>query len=53
MRQKGIGEKMMKYIKKMHVGVKFGVKCGNNEITDFVDQRKRVRQGCSLSPYLL
>jgi hypothetical protein len=26
------------------------VKSGDNEVTDFVDQRKGVRQGCSSSP---
>jgi hypothetical protein len=29
------------------------VKCGGDEATDFVEQRRGVRQGCSLIPYLL
>jgi hypothetical protein len=32
--------------------VKFCVKCSGDEVTDFVEQRRGVRQRCSLSPYL-
>jgi hypothetical protein len=32
--------------------VYFCVKCGGDEVTDFVKQRRGVRQGCSLSHYL-
>jgi hypothetical protein len=28
------------------------MKCGGDEVTDFVKQRRGVTQGCSLSPYL-
>jgi hypothetical protein len=28
------------------------VKCGGDEVTDFVERRSSIRQGCSLSPYL-
>jgi hypothetical protein len=28
------------------------MKFGGDEVTDFVEQRRGVRQGCSLSPYL-
>jgi hypothetical protein len=36
----------------MHEGIKFCVRCGNNEVINFVTQIKGVIQGCSLSPYL-
>jgi hypothetical protein len=51
MRKKGVSDNMVEYIKKMYDDTKFCVKCGGNEVTDFVEQRRRVRQGCSLSPY--
>jgi hypothetical protein len=35
----------------MHNGTKFCLNCGSNEMTNFVEQRRGVRQGCSLSPY--
>jgi hypothetical protein len=28
------------------------MKCGEDEATDFVEQRRGVTQGCSLSPHL-
>jgi hypothetical protein len=33
MRQKEINEKMVECIRKMYDGAKFGVKCGDNEVT--------------------
>jgi hypothetical protein len=36
----------------MHGDTKFCVKCGGDDVTDFVKQRKGIRQGCNLSPYL-
>jgi hypothetical protein len=35
----------------MYDDTKFCVKCGGDEVTDFVEQRRGVRQECSLSPY--
>jgi hypothetical protein len=36
----------------MYEDSKFCVKCCGNEVADSVEQRRGVRQGCSLSPYL-
>jgi hypothetical protein len=36
----------------MYEGIKFCVRCDNNEVNNFVTQTKGVIQGCSLSPYL-
>jgi hypothetical protein len=33
-------------------GIKFCVKCGEDEVTEFIEQSRGVRQGCSLCPYL-
>jgi hypothetical protein len=52
MRKKGVSVNMVECIKKMYDDTKFCVKCGGNEVTDFVEQRRGVRQGCSLSPCL-
>jgi hypothetical protein len=52
MRKKGVSDNMVECIKKMYDNTKFCVKCCGNEVTDFVEQRRGVRQGCSLSPYL-
>jgi hypothetical protein len=43
MRQKEISENMVERIRKMYDGIKFCVKSDDNEVTDFVDQRKGVR----------
>jgi hypothetical protein len=50
--KKGVSDNMVECIKKMYNDTKFCVKCGGNEVTDIVEQRRDVRQGCSLSPYL-
>jgi hypothetical protein len=52
MREKGVSDNIVECIKKMYADTKFCVKCGGDEVTDFVKQRRGVRQGCSLSPYL-
>jgi hypothetical protein len=36
----------------MYDGIKICVKCGDDEVTDFTEQKRGVRQGCSLIPYL-
>jgi hypothetical protein len=43
---------MVKCIKEMYDGIKICVKCEDDEVTDFIEQKTGVRQGCSLSPYL-
>jgi hypothetical protein len=52
MRKKGVSDNMVECIKKMYDNTKFCLKCGGNKVTDFVEQRRGVRWGCSLSPYL-
>jgi hypothetical protein len=52
MRMKGVSKRMVSCFSNMYEGIKFCVRCGNNEVTNFVTQTKGVRQGCSLSPYL-
>jgi hypothetical protein len=49
--RKGISDNM-KCIREMYDGIKFCVKCGEDEVTDFIEQKRGVRQGCSLSSYL-
>jgi hypothetical protein len=36
----------------MYDGIKSCVKCGEDVMTDFIEQERGVRQVCSLSPYL-
>jgi hypothetical protein len=36
----------------MYNVTEFCVKYGDDEVTDFVEQKRRVRKGCSLSLYL-
>jgi hypothetical protein len=36
----------------MYDGIKFCMKRGEEEVTDFMGQKRRVRQGYSLIPYL-
>jgi hypothetical protein len=50
--RKGVSYNTVKYIKETYEGIKFCVKCGEDEVTDFIEQRSGVRQGCSFSPYL-
>jgi hypothetical protein len=52
MRKKCVSDNMVERIKKMYDDTKFCVKFSGDEVTDFVEQRRGVRQGCSLSPYL-
>jgi hypothetical protein len=49
MRKKGVS---VERIKKMYDDTKFCVKCGGDVVTDLAGQRRGVRQGCSLNPYL-
>jgi hypothetical protein len=51
-RKKGVSDNMVECIKKMYNDTKFCVKCGGDKVTDFVKERRGVRQGCSLSLYL-
>jgi hypothetical protein len=43
---------MVKCIEEMYNRIKFCVKCGEDEVIDFIKQRRGVNQGCGLSPYL-
>jgi hypothetical protein len=52
MRNKVVSENIVRCIKKMYEGIKFCVKCEGDNLTDLVEQRKGVRQGCSLCPHL-
>jgi hypothetical protein len=52
MRRKGVSVDMFECIKRMYSGAKFCMKCRDDETTDFVEQRRGVTQGCSLSPYV-
>jgi hypothetical protein len=52
MRKKCVSDNMVECIKEIHDDTKLFVKCGGDEVTDFVKQRRGVRQGCRLSPYL-
>jgi hypothetical protein len=36
----------MKYIKEIYDGIKFCVKRGEDEVTDFIKNRRRIEQGC-------
>jgi hypothetical protein len=42
---------MVECIKRMYNGTKFCVNCQDDEVTDFVEQRRGVGRGCSLSPF--
>jgi hypothetical protein len=42
----------MNCIKTMYNGIKRFVKCGEDEATDSIEQRRGIRHGCSLNPYL-
>jgi hypothetical protein len=52
LRRKGISDNMVKCIREMYDGIKFCAKCGEDKATDFIEQKRGVSQGCSLSPYL-
>jgi hypothetical protein len=52
MENKCVSDNMVKWISEMYDGIKICVKCGENEVTDFIEQTRRVGQGCSLSPYV-
>lgn len=43
---------MLNCINEPYDGITFCMKCGEDEVTDFVEQIGDIRQGCSLSPYL-
>jgi hypothetical protein len=49
---KRVSERVVSYLSNMYEGIKFCVRRGENEVTNFVTQTKGVRQGCDLSPYL-
>jgi hypothetical protein len=42
----------MKCMKELYDGIKFCMKCEEEEVTDFMGQKRIVRQGYSLSLYL-
>jgi hypothetical protein len=49
---KEIGYNIVKCMKEAYDSIKFCVKCGEVKDTRFVKERRGVRQGYSLSPYL-
>jgi hypothetical protein len=51
LRRKAVSDNMMKYVKKIYDGIKFCVKRGDDEVTEFIEQRRGI-QVYSLSPYL-
>jgi hypothetical protein len=53
LRRKGISDKMVECIRRIYDGIKFCVKCGEDVVTDFIEQERGVRLGCILSPYLI
>jgi hypothetical protein len=53
MRKRDLSENMVRCIKKMYEGIKFGVKCDGDNVTNFVEHKRGVRYGCSLSPHLI
>jgi hypothetical protein len=52
MRMKGVSERMVSCSSNMYDCTKFCVRCGNNEVTNFLTQTEGFRHGCSLKPYL-
>jgi hypothetical protein len=53
LRRNGISDNMLKCVGEIYDEVKFCVKCGEHEVTVFIEQKRGARQGCSLTPYLL
>jgi hypothetical protein len=51
-KKKGVSDNMVECIMKMYDDTKLCMKCGGDEVTDFVEQRRGVKQECSLSPCL-
>jgi hypothetical protein len=47
-----MSDSMVECIKKMYKSTKFCAKYRDDEVIDFVEQRRGVTQGCSLSSYL-
>jgi hypothetical protein len=43
---------LVKCVKKVYEGIKFCVKYNGDNVTNVVEKRREVRQGCSLSPHL-
>jgi hypothetical protein len=52
LRGKGISGNMGKCIEEMYDRIKFCVKCGEDEVIDFIEQGRRVRKGYGFSLYL-
>jgi hypothetical protein len=46
-----MSDNKVKCIEEMFDGIKFCVTCGEDEVTDFMEQRRGVRQGSSFSPH--
>jgi hypothetical protein len=53
LRRKRTSGNMVKCITEMYDGIRFCVKRGEDKVTGFIEQNKEVRQGCSLSRYLV
>jgi hypothetical protein len=46
LRRKGIRDNVARCSKEIYDGVKFCGKCGEDEVTDFIEKKREVRQGC-------
>jgi hypothetical protein len=52
LRRKAISDNMVKCINEVHDGIKFCMERGEDDVADFIEQRRGIQQICILSPYL-
>jgi hypothetical protein len=52
MRKKGTSDNMVKCNTEICDGITICAKCGEDGVTDFIEQKRGVRQGCSSKSYL-